>query len=245
VSAYIAKDLYRGAEAAQYDARRTSTRASQRKWNNELHIVDAILTALPARSTVLDLPCGTGRFNALLARHGCRHVGADISLDMLKQSRLASAHNGALRLVSCDAEQTPFADESFDYVLCMRFFNLIPFEIASLVLHEMARVSRKGVVVEIRCRGANPLLRAAAGLTTLAARTMRGQLARPNPTETKSRTPQKVFPLPELRRFLVDAHHAGLALSRMYKVGRSLAPNPLRICVLEHRRSRSGWWARD
>jgi ubiquinone/menaquinone biosynthesis C-methylase UbiE len=63
MSPYLAKGLYKGKAAVQYEAIRTTSSAARRKF-----VVEAIVRSLPAHSRVLDVPCGTGRFHPLLAK---------------------------------------------------------------------------------------------------------------------------------------------------------------------------------
>ena len=44
--------------------------------------------------TILDLPCGTGRFTGALAREGYELVGSDISLEMLQKAASRSRQDG-------------------------------------------------------------------------------------------------------------------------------------------------------
>src|SRR6185369_12236401 len=102
---------------ARYDAERFASargRASTaRKWRA---LRRGLGPEFDEVGSVLDVPCGTGRFTELLLGAGKRVVNADRSLPMLRASREKA---GAERAVSvqCDAEHLPFADRSFDLVL--------------------------------------------------------------------------------------------------------------------------------
>lgn len=125
-----------------------SSRSTQRKW-------DAIRSALGAEfercASVLDLPCGTGRFAAALSGARKRFVEADLSAPMLSAaSRLAAGTPGFAGAVRCDVAQLPFADASFDLVLSIRFLFHVPRELRPALLAEMARVARCYVVVDVR-----------------------------------------------------------------------------------------------
>ena len=73
----------------------------------------------PSLKPVLDVPCGTGRLRGVLERRGMRYVGADVSSTMLAEA--ASAADAAL--VLADAERLPFAEDSFDVVVCCRLLH--------------------------------------------------------------------------------------------------------------------------
>jgi demethylmenaquinone methyltransferase/2-methoxy-6-polyprenyl-1,4-benzoquinol methylase len=85
---------------------------------------------------VLDLACGTGDLLRDLERAGHRAVGADFSAGMLR-----AAHTKA-PLVRGDAAALPFADASFDGVVCG--FALRNFVELSTVFREVARVLHRG-----------------------------------------------------------------------------------------------------
>ena len=110
-------------------------RAIERALGDELVLVQS----------VLDTPGGTGRFAALVARGGRRCVLADLSAAMLAEARATGVPR-----VQADALALPFADASFDLVLCMRFLFHVPGELQPKVLSELARVSRRFVAVDVR-----------------------------------------------------------------------------------------------
>ena len=96
---------------------------------------------LPPGSLLLDLACGTGDLGRLARRRGYRTVGLDLSWGML-------AHHHAGRAVAQgDAAALPFADGSFDGVLCG--FALRNFTDLAHSLQEAARVTRAGGRVAI------------------------------------------------------------------------------------------------
>ena len=97
------------------------------------------------RPRVLDAPSGTGRMADLLAEKGWEVTTFDISLAMLRhrvKTRIPFA------AVSGEMERLPFRSESFDLVLCWRFFHHLPSSaLMTLVLGELARVSRGWVIL--------------------------------------------------------------------------------------------------
>lgn len=96
--------------------------------------------------TVLDVPCGTGRFAAFLTGRGLAWAGADLSPAMLDQAR-AKAPAGSPLLLA-DAARLPFADRTFDVVVCIRFLHLVRDPGLRLVfLRELRRVCRLGAVI--------------------------------------------------------------------------------------------------
>jgi ubiquinone/menaquinone biosynthesis C-methylase UbiE len=102
---------------------------------------------------VLDLPCGTGRLLSLLHRDGIRFVGADTSLAMMAHARTKAAAGGkpgVADLVQCEADRLPFKDRSFDCVVSLRFMLHLDGPARRQSLAEMARVSRRWLVIDVR-----------------------------------------------------------------------------------------------
>jgi SAM-dependent methyltransferase len=83
---------------------------------------------------VLDLGCGEG---ALLQAAGLRGIGVD-----LNPERLALAVEKGLRVVRADGGSLPFADDTFDVVVCMEVLEHVPR--IEPVISEVARVLRPG-----------------------------------------------------------------------------------------------------
>ena len=138
------------AVVASYDelrfTRGTGRRSTERKWRA---IRAGIGEEFDALRSVLDLPCGTGRFTGHFLGAGKRVVAADRSIPMLSAAR--GKREGAV-YACCDAERLPFADRSFDLVLSVRFLLHVPRDRRAGVLREMARVARRWVVVDVRHR---------------------------------------------------------------------------------------------
>jgi ubiquinone/menaquinone biosynthesis C-methylase UbiE len=112
--------------AAEYD----------RRWRP---YIDATLTAvleavqLNGSEILLDVPCGTGELaRRLLPRYpGLRIIGADISLDMLRQAD-AKAIGRQASWLEADVARLPLRDGSFDVVVCANSFHYFPFPEESL-----------------------------------------------------------------------------------------------------------------
>lgn len=101
----------------------------------------------------LDVATGSGDIpEALLnvaARIGVevRIVGLDFSPPILRYAREEVGHHKQIRLVRGDAFHLPFADNSFDYVLCSLAFHHWGFDLSIQALQEMERVARYGWLV--------------------------------------------------------------------------------------------------
>lgn len=133
--------------AAAYDRRWSGWLGRARNARKALAI-QKTLGILSWPGSVLDAPCGNGRFSALLSGSERSYVGADLALPMLADAR---ARHGTCRYVAADLTRLPFADRSFDAAFCIRFLHLVRArEMRIAVLRELARVSALGIVVDYR-----------------------------------------------------------------------------------------------
>ncbi|MDH7498848.1 MAG: class I SAM-dependent methyltransferase [candidate division NC10 bacterium] len=136
-----------------YEEKRFSGLSGWLRVHLERRAVAKALRRLGKGSTILDLPCGTGRFASLLWERADRLVEADISLEMIQFARKrTNLERGILGFVRCDAEALPFRDGAFDCVLCFRFLPHLPLATRERVLRELARVSRGGLILDYRYR---------------------------------------------------------------------------------------------
>jgi SAM-dependent methyltransferase len=91
----------------------------------------------------LDVATGTGGVALRAARAGAEVTGLDLSADMLeKAARAAAAEGLEIGFDLGDAEQLPYADESFDVVSSC--FGVIFAPDAAAAAGELARVCRRG-----------------------------------------------------------------------------------------------------
>ena len=97
-------------------------------------------------SQVLDIAAGTGEPGLSAAKLTPRGkvTLTDLSERMLEVANENAAHRGLANVATrqCDACELPFADQSFDAVMCR--FGFMFFPDINLGLREMARVSRTG-----------------------------------------------------------------------------------------------------
>jgi len=105
--------------------------------------------------SLLDMPCGTGRAFPILISKRINFIGADISKEMMLQSRLDPGLK-AVPLIQCDGAKMPFKDNSFNVITSLRFLTtFIPQEARGPIFREMNRIGRGWVIIE--CRHANIL----------------------------------------------------------------------------------------
>ncbi|WP_242894361.1 class I SAM-dependent methyltransferase [Actinomadura litoris] len=105
----------------------------------------AALAAVPAGSSVLDVPCGGGvAFRGLDPGVPVRYVAADASPFMLDRARAEAARRGLkdIEYVETGVVDMPFEDGAFD--LCVSFHGLHCFTDPAAALREMGRVLRPG-----------------------------------------------------------------------------------------------------
>ena len=99
----------------------------------KLHIVKGNVN-ITSNTTVLDVGCGTG----LSAFFNCKLQGIDPSVEMLKYCSFPATEG--------KAEHLPFADNSFDLVMCITVLHHTDIEQA---LKEISRVASHTVVISI------------------------------------------------------------------------------------------------
>ena len=103
------------------------------------------MALLPQDGIVLDCPCGTGRMTRVFSSRGLSAVGADISIEMLRN---ALSQPDAPPCVQADITALPFADETFPTVVSMRLmYHLWAEHERVQALSELARVSKQYVIV--------------------------------------------------------------------------------------------------
>jgi len=108
----------------------------------ERRVVERLLSAMPPGLTVLDFPCGTGRYAGLADRFAFS-TGSDISFAMLDRAR-----NAYQALCQADAFRLPFRDRAFGLTLCMRFLHHVPDQAQRRrCLAELGRVTGETLVL--------------------------------------------------------------------------------------------------
>ena len=100
--------------------------------------------------SVLDVGCGGGGFLEYLTRQkdpmrSAFLVGLDRSAFALKCANCW--HVGGVQWISADARRIPLADDSIDVVTCSLFLHHFDAAEAVVLLHEAARVARRGMIV--------------------------------------------------------------------------------------------------
>jgi ubiquinone/menaquinone biosynthesis C-methylase UbiE len=116
-----------------------ATPAERAAWDRILDLALAGRGPLDA----LDLGCGTGFLSLELAGRGHRVTGIDFAPAMLVEARRKAAERGAaIRFEEGDAEQLPFAGDSFDLAITRHVLWTLPHPEAAI--DEWIRVLRPG-----------------------------------------------------------------------------------------------------
>jgi len=204
-------DRFNSAEAAlKYPARYGSTFRGRR----ERRCILKALRRLAPESSILDLPCGTGRLTPLLVGAGLRVTGADSSPSMVS---LAEEHwrqigsrfreeNRNVQFDVHDVMNTGYEEGQFDAVICNRLFHhFSEAETRVKALKELNRISRGPVIVSFFNSFALDALK------------FRFKHA------LRGTVPNDRVPIP-LRMFAEDLRQAGLDVVSTYAVLRGISP---------------------
>lgn len=145
---YPAKKSYYGSTAARYDEERFTSIKGRWLDRREKHSVTRALQHVERDSTILDLPCGTGRITQHLLTLGYHVAGGDISTDMIAIARKRIGdHDRLLGYHELDAEKIALPTNSYDCLTSVRLMGHLPPTMKITVLREMARVARNYLVV--------------------------------------------------------------------------------------------------
>lgn len=141
---YHARWGYKGEIAGAYDRKRSK----RKKWKREMAVIQTLASEFDPGASVLDIPVGTGRFLPFYTGEDRKVYGFDISRDMLLQAKEKNGKNAGMALA--DAEHIPLPDKSIDYVVCIRLLNWVTGPVFKVVINELRRVARKGIILGYR-----------------------------------------------------------------------------------------------
>jgi ubiquinone/menaquinone biosynthesis C-methylase UbiE len=139
----------------EYEARRFTGRLGSYVWRREQRGVGRIVGIVGNARSILDCPCGIGRWQPMLdLLNPGLIVEADFSPAMLD----ASGHFGEHRWprVRSDALVLPFVDRSFELVFSHALTKHLPLNEQESVLRELARVSNRHVICSFSVRQGLP-----------------------------------------------------------------------------------------
>lgn len=155
VKAKSAKNQLVAAWRALYD--RSATKESweaAHRWNYFEEVarktIDDIRDKLAMKSAerVLDVGSGCGIVCQSLLDDGQKGIGVDLSENLLRRAGDFGVDRRKVALAQAEASRLPFADTSFDRVLCYSVFQCFPSnQHAKQVLNELIRVCRPGGII--------------------------------------------------------------------------------------------------
>jgi ubiquinone/menaquinone biosynthesis C-methylase UbiE len=140
-----------GSGAKDYQQRRyRSVDQALVNWR-EQRIIEALLTSCQLRGgSLLDVPCGYGRFTPLFARLGIMAMGADVRRAMVCLARENQPGPEMSHWLQANIFALPFADNAFDCVLSIRLLHHYYSDAERIrIVRELARVSRRFVVLSV------------------------------------------------------------------------------------------------
>lgn len=145
---YSAKKAYTEKGTAEnYERLRFSGFLGRHRYKREQRAVERIVTSLPSEVSILDLPCGTGRWWRLLSSRASSLIAMDVSEEMLVFARArAKDYSIPIDVVKGDAENIDLPENSVDYVFSHALTKHLPIPIQYQVLAEFGRVARRGVI---------------------------------------------------------------------------------------------------
>ena len=132
-------------EAEVYDLKRFSHEAGRFYAELTNQILFDLLEAKEG-DRILDLATGTGRVSVGLAEKGVSIFGVDLTWKMIEQARGKAARRGFQNVSFhlANALQLPYKDNTFDKIVSIRFFHILPFEMQKAILQEVRRVLKPG-----------------------------------------------------------------------------------------------------
>lgn len=140
---------YKDVEVAEsYDRIRFNSLAGRIFENLERRSILKAFRSIPKNSTILDLPCGTGRIAEALLNNGYQIAGVDISAAMLEVAtrRLARFGDRFSTVVADVRELARSQPKSYDSALCARVLMHFPLEEQIEFLGGVTRLSRGPIV---------------------------------------------------------------------------------------------------
>lgn len=134
--------------AARYSERFES--GSRKRVNaREQAAVRRILTGLDGVEVILDVPCGAGRFAALLGSEDRRLIGIDVAEEVLVHARTRASQAGvSAEFLQGDASNLPLGDACVDCVFSNRLLHHILERSERVkILRELHRVTKRYAII--------------------------------------------------------------------------------------------------
>jgi len=141
--AAMTANRYRGDYAKEYD----TAREAQERWQVEDITVRDMLSTVKLGASILDIPCGTGRFLNFYRERGLHSINIDLNPDMLNEARKKDAE-ADLRVGEIQKIDLP--NQSVDIAVCVRYLNLVPEREMMQAIRELQRVTKSLIIFTLR-----------------------------------------------------------------------------------------------
>ena len=136
---------YHGRMAENYEPKRKK----QQRWDQENDTVERMLMRLRPKS-VLDLPCGTGRFLGVYdALRVKRIMAVDVSDEMIRIAQRKYMKFTDPKFICADVRKVHIKG-TVDVAVCVRFLDLIDDAAMRQVVKLLARTARRAIICTIR-----------------------------------------------------------------------------------------------
>ena len=143
---------YFGQTAAEYDAKRRHSRTWAAETAAFEKLVHSAMEQGPIKS-VLDIPCGTGRWIPFFQDQNVQYRGVDVSKDMIAvaMTNVGGGDTANIQLIEHDCFQyLPAHRNEFDLTISTRFLNWWHTDTAISIIEALCAASRKFVIIHIR-----------------------------------------------------------------------------------------------
>ena len=144
---------YKGDLATGYEAKR----GGSAKWKSEELIVREMLDSLPAATSILDIPMGTGRFIPYYDERDFDDVwGYDIEPEMLweaKEKLKAVKRPKCFHMAVANITKMALADNTFDVALMIRLERWLSKDDRTTALKNLQKWTRNRIIFTARVRG--------------------------------------------------------------------------------------------
>ena len=117
-----------------------------RKNNEQKSIHSAVQQFMP-ESTILDCPCGNGRWFEMLSSRGFKIIGRDTSAAMVDAASQRELNKAQLEVGHGDAENLDLPDQSVDHVFSYALMKHVPPKVGTKIMQEFSRVSKGRIAV--------------------------------------------------------------------------------------------------
>lgn len=145
------KKYYSGKNVSEYEM----VRGKQKTWHNENKIVPEVIKKyVKEKETIIDLPCGTGRWLEIFNEFQLHSIMIDISKEMLKVAEKKSLNftNAKFFFIKLDVLSETTRLPRADILIMTRFLNLISFSNFSFILDKALTAGIRKYIFTVRLR---------------------------------------------------------------------------------------------